>query len=217
MSAPTRTPGLGSGLTPLVVLLALGLALRLIIAYVLVPGSGFGVDLSSFRFWASDLAAHGPWGFYGRGFFVDYTPGYLYVLWLLGLVGQALGGIGDLVKLPAILADAVLAALVYGMAQELGASRRAALLGAGLVLFNPVTWFDSSVWGQVDSVGTIVLVLGVRALWRDRPELATVLATAAAIVKPQLGILLPVVAAVLLRRYLFPTDGRPRDPLRLVT
>ncbi|MGZ6338793.1 MAG: phospholipid carrier-dependent glycosyltransferase, partial [Candidatus Limnocylindrales bacterium] len=217
MSAPTRTPGLGSGLTPLVVLLALGLALRLIIAYVLVPGSGFGVDLSSFRFWASDLAAHGPWGFYGRGFFVDYTPGYLYVLWLLGLVGQALGGIGDLVKLPAILADAVLAALVYGMAQELGASRRAALLGAGLVLFNPVTWFDSSVWGQVDSVGTIVLVLGVRALWRDRPELATVLATAAAIVKPQLDILLPVVAAVLLRRYLFPTDGRPRDPLRLVT
>ncbi|HEX8940123.1 MAG TPA: phospholipid carrier-dependent glycosyltransferase [Candidatus Limnocylindrales bacterium] len=217
MSAPTRRFRPGGGLGPLVVLLALGLALRLIIAYVLAPGSGFGVDVASFRFWANDLATHGPYGFYGRGFFVDYTPGYLYVLWLVGFVGNALGGIGDLVKLPAILADAVLAGLVYRLVLELGASRRAALVGAALVLANPVTWFDSAVWGQVDSVGTIVLLLGLWALWRDQPELATIGAVAAAVVKPQLGILLPIVAAVLLRRALFPPGDRPRDPLRLVS
>ena len=36
-------------------------------------------------FWMGDLAAHGPGGFYERDFFHDYTPGYLYVLWLVGI------------------------------------------------------------------------------------------------------------------------------------
>ncbi len=79
------------------VILALGLALRLIIAYVLLPGSGFGVDRGSFQAWAGELAKGGPGGFYERVSFIDYTPGYLYVLWLIGLVGKAFGGIGDLI------------------------------------------------------------------------------------------------------------------------
>ena len=147
-------------------ILILGLALRLIIAYVLLPGSGFGSDRSTFQAWANDLAAHGPFGFYDRGFFIDYTPGYMYVLWLLGIVGKAFGGLGELIKLPAILADVVLAWLVHSFVIELGGSRRAALLGAILILINPVTWFDSAIWGQVDSVGVIFLLLGVRDLWR---------------------------------------------------
>ena len=68
----------------LLAILAFGLAFRLIIAYVLLPGSGFGTDRASFIGWAEDLAAHGLNGFYGRVSFIDYTPGYLYVLWLLG-------------------------------------------------------------------------------------------------------------------------------------
>ena len=76
---------------PLAVLLALGLALRIIIAYVLLPGSGFKVDLASFAGWAMELAKNGPWGLYDRAIFVDYTPGYLYVLWGLGIVSEATG------------------------------------------------------------------------------------------------------------------------------
>ncbi|HEY6057385.1 MAG TPA: hypothetical protein VIV06_05095, partial [Candidatus Limnocylindrales bacterium] len=180
-ASTTRRP-----LGGILVLLALGLALRVVIAYQL-PGSGFRNDLEAFRFWAGNLAEHGPYGFYERGFFADYTPGYLYVLWFVGIVGQALGGIGDLIKAPPILADLALAWLVHSMVQELGGSRRAALTGAAIVLFSPITWFDSVVWGQVDSVGVVVLLLAVRELWRDRPERATFFGTLAALVKPQLG------------------------------
>ena len=67
-------------------------------------------------------------GFYSRHFFHDYTPGYLYVLWLVGLVGQVVGGVGDLIKVPPILADAALAYLVWSMTLELGGSRWAARL-----------------------------------------------------------------------------------------
>ena len=187
----------------LLAILVIGLAFRLIIAYVLLPGSGFGVDRASFIAWASDLAAHGPSGFYGRVSFIDYTPGYLYVLWLVGTVGSWLGGIGDLIKLPAILADVAVAYLVHQLVVELGGSRRAALLGALLFVVNPVTWFDSAVWGQVDSFGLVFLLLGLRELWRDHPERAAILATVAAVIKPQLGILIPILVGVLLKRHLF--------------
>jgi predicted membrane-bound dolichyl-phosphate-mannose-protein mannosyltransferase len=197
--APTRS---FEAVRALVVILVLGLALRLIIAYVLLPGSGFGVDRGTFQAWAGELAAHGASGFYTRGFFVDYTPGYLYVLWLVGIVGNAIGGIGDLIKLPPILADVAVAWLVHSMVIELGGSPRAARLGAVLFLINPVTWFDSAIWGQVDAFGVVFLLLGLRELWRGRPERASILAAAAAVVKPQLGILVPILAIVLLRRHL---------------
>jgi hypothetical protein len=206
-SAPPRSAGTRDAIPArdatgaLLALIAAGLALRVIIAYLL-PGSGFEVDLNAFKFWAADLAEHGPWGFYERPFFHDYTPGYLYILWGLGYLGQALGGLGDLIKAPAIVADLVLAWLVAGMVRELGGSQRRALGAAALVLFVPITWFDSVVWGQVDSVGVVFLLLGLRALWRNQPERAAFWAVVAAVTKPQLGILVPLVAAVVIARAL---------------
>ena len=219
----------------ILVLLALGLAFRLIIAYLL-PGSGFGVDLQSFRFWADNLADQGLYGFYDRDFFHDYTPGYLYVLWVVGGIGSFFGhGAGDLIKIPPIIGDLALGYLAWSMTKELGGSERAARLGAIFVLFNPVTWFDSVVWGQVDSVGVVFLLLALRELWRDRPERSAILATLAALIKPQLGILIPIVAIVVIRRAFWPRGGygdedapahrgwtsgweeRVRGPIRVVT
>ncbi|HEX4898633.1 MAG TPA: hypothetical protein VFV53_09785, partial [Candidatus Limnocylindrales bacterium] len=179
----------------ILILLALALTFRAIIAYLL-PGSGFANDIGAFQFWASNLFHEGLHGFYERDFLHDYTPGYLYVLWLVGAVGAIFGGVGDLIKIPPIVGDVVLAYLVWSMALELGAGRWAARLGAILVAVNPITWLDSAIWGQVDSVGVIFLLLGLRELWRDRPERAAVLTVVGAMIKPQLGILVPIVAAV---------------------
>jgi len=237
-AAPPRT-GSRDGAVAVLGLLAAGLAFRTIIAYLL-PGSGFSVDLAAFQYWAGNLFGQGLYGFYDRPFFHDYTPGYLYVLWLVGAVsavvhgGAADFGPGDLIKVPPILADAALAWLVWSMARELGASRRSAWIGAFLVIVNPVSWFDSAIWGQVDSVGTLVLLLAVRELWRDRPERSAVLAMLAALIKPQLGIFIPILAAVVIRRALRPTgaygaedppppwtasalERRIRGPVRILT
>lgn len=207
---------------PLGVLLALGLALRLIIAYVLLPGSGFKVDLGSFAGWAMELARNGPWGLYDRPVFVDYTPGYLYVLWGLGLLSQLSGiAIESLLKLPAIAADLALALAIFALAAELGASRRGALAASAVFLLVPITWFDSAVWAQVDSVGTLFLVLAVRELWRGRSERAAILTTIAAIIKPQFGILIPLAAVVIIRRHWVerPDDGSRLGggPVRIAT
>lgn len=206
--APPRSTGLQGAVGAVLIALAIGLAIRLILLYLL-PGSGFGPDLASFRFWANDLATNGLAGFYQRDFFHDYTPGYLYVLWLVGTVGKALGGIGDLIKIPPILADLGIAYLVWSMARELGVRDRLAVVAALVVAVNPVFWFDNVVWGQVDSFGVLFLMLGLRSLWRDQPERAAIFAVIAAVVKPQLGILIPVVAIVTIRRALRPV---PKDP-----
>ena len=92
--APTRTTWTRDGIGAIVAVLALGFVFRIIIAQ-LNPGSGFGVDLASFQFWARNLGSEGLHGFYERPFFHDYTPGYLYVLWLVGTVGNAMGNIAQ--------------------------------------------------------------------------------------------------------------------------
>ena len=66
-------------------ILAIALVFRLMMAYGFdaLRGSGFKSDLDLFRFWADNLGKQGPFGFYDRDFFADYTPGYLYALWLV--------------------------------------------------------------------------------------------------------------------------------------
>jgi C-terminal four TMM region of protein-O-mannosyltransferase/Dolichyl-phosphate-mannose-protein mannosyltransferase len=220
-AAPSRSTGTQGAVGAVLVVLALGLALRLIIAYLL-PGSGLHNDLGAFRFWAGELAAHGPWGFYDRDFLHDYTPGYMYVLWLVGLVGQAVGGVGDLIKVPPVIADLAIGWLAWSMVRELGGRERVALAAAFVAVVNPISWFDSVVWGQVDSFGVVFMLLGLRELWRDRPERAAVWTVVAAIIKPQLGILVPLVAVVTIRRALRPEGGfgdpeRTGRPIRILT
>ena len=198
------------------ILMAIGLVFRLILAYGIegLRGSGFGADLGLFNYWADTLRQFGPWGFYSNASYADYTPGYLYALWPIGYLREIAGTIGvgpgivdGLIKLPAIVTDILLGYLVASMALELGVSRRRALIAAAVVIFNPVTWFDSVIWGQVDSFGTVFLLLGVRELWRGRMERSAVIAVIAALIKPQLAILVPIVAVVAIRRALWPAGG----------
>lgn len=227
--------------TPALILLLLGaLALRLVVAYVLFPDSGFSSDIGSYTAWALAMADHGPAGFYGA-VWSDYPPAYLWVLWPIGIVGQALGGdaTGELIKLPAIAVDIVVGLLLYRVV--LGwtwPGRRAqalALLAAAAWLFNPVTFYDSALWGQTDSIGALVLLCAVAALIRGNSEGAAGLLALAALVKPQFGVVLaPLVVATLLHRHLFRAGSGPRvrpwapaglaawlareqGPLRLVT
>ncbi len=208
------TGGAADVLPAIVVLLALGLFLRVIIAYVLLPGSGFPVDLNAFQYWANDIAQHGPVGFYERQGFIDYPPVYLA---LLAVISFVMGGsIGEGIKLIPMLADLGLAALVYYMAVELGASTWRATIVAVVILVNPITWINSAIWGQADAVGSIFLLLGLRELLKDRRETAAALAVVSVLTKMQLGILAVLVGVVILRRSLFPKEGEA-DPMRVLT
>ncbi len=82
-------------------LLGGGLALRLVLAFVVFPHADYAGDLGQFWQWAQALAANGPGSFCASVPSANYPPVYLYVLWLLGTLGNP-----DLLKLPAAAAAA---------------------------------------------------------------------------------------------------------------
>ena len=128
-------------------------------------------------------------------------------------VAPSLTLLSDLdLKAPAILADLAdrLAGLVDGPRTRRPPTAWRSRPPSSTVI-NPVSWFDSVLWGQVDSFGVVFLLLGLRELWRDRPERAAILTVIAALIKPQLGILIPIVAVVTIRRALC---ARPTMPTR---
>jgi Gpi18-like mannosyltransferase len=204
--------------------IAVGIVLRLIMAGVLFPGSGLRNDIGSFGGWAIRMATLGPGGFYGAGF-ADYPPGYMYVLWGLGEIGQFLkpflNGLDittGLVKIPGIFADAGVAWMLFIYARRFAgaesgdlAGQRLGAIAAALFMLNPGPIFNSAIWGQMDSVGTLVILGGLYALARGWTEAASLAAVVALLIKFQFGWLIPIVMVVGLKRHIL---GRSADPAR---
>jgi dolichyl-phosphate-mannose-protein mannosyltransferase len=178
-------------------LLAAALLLRL--ALIRLPG--FSADVSCFSAWSDALAQRGPWRFYGS-LWCDYPPLYLYALWALGGLRALLpGAVGPLLlKLPPILADLALGALLYKWALPSGAKR--ARLVAAFWLLNPAVWLVSAVWGQADAVVALLLCAGLRLATRPKREpAAAALVALAALTKPQALLLLPLLGLWALRSW----------------
>jgi hypothetical protein len=204
-----------------VLVLAAALVLRALIAWVWWPQSGFFLDLDLFVGWARVLNTNG-WGQFYRpdpGYFIAYPPAYLPVVSAIGWIDQAwvaaTGGgqiLLGLLKLPPMLADIGTAGLLAAITSRI-LGPRAMVPAAALFAFNPAVIFDSAVYGQNDSVGTLLVVASIYALIRDRTELAAALAVLAALLKFQFGFLIPIVLVVGLRRHL----GTGGSPVRVLT
>ena len=149
----------------LLALIGGGLLLRLFLVYVSSRWHGFSGDVYAYAGWTRGLIEVGPRDFY-ETFGSDYPPGYLYVLWILGKVDQAVAYLAhaDLmrvivgsIKIPPILLDAGVGLMIYSIVRRWFAdgisSEKTALAAAAIYTFNPVVCYDSAIWGQTDSVG----------------------------------------------------------------
>ena len=79
-----------------------------------------------------------------------------------------------LLKLPAILADLGISLVIFKVVKEITRDRKRAFFGMLFYLFNPITIFLSSVWGQSESLvafsGLLSFVFLVyRKLWLSIP------------------------------------------------
>ncbi len=217
MSADDRAGPVLRGVPALALLLAAGLVLRLVLAFVVAPGEGLAADLTLFTKWALTMAQSGPGTFYQQAGTDSYPPVWLFLLWPIGIVGKGLAAISGapatdvvrvLVKLPPVVAD-VLVALTVAREVRARAGERAGLVAAALFLFVPLTWYDSAIWGQMDAIGTGILLAALLFLVRGWSEAATVAAVLAILTKPQYAIVLAVLGPVLLRRHLLRIGSGP--------
>ena len=168
--------------------IALGLVLRLLV----FRGQGFPSDVGTFMAWAERMADGGPGAFYAPGYFSDYPPGFLYVLWAVGALfdGEALRLV---VKALSVPADIALALGIARLVRPRAGLYTAAAAG-GAWMLQPGVIFAGPYWGQVDAWGTLPFMAALVAAGHGRWALAGALAGVAGMVKPQFGLVAVVVA-----------------------
>ncbi len=170
---------------------------------IAVGHEGFVNDIALFKHWAKLAVDNGLAGLYSGDVFLDYPPGYVYVLFGLGKFHQwfhiAYSSSLSLIlfKLPAIIADLIAAWLIYHAASKKMDGKAAVLLSA-LYVFNPFIWTDSAAWGQVDSIFSLFLVWSIIKMTERRIVAASILFAITALIKPQAFIFMPVLLLMLL-------------------
>jgi Gpi18-like mannosyltransferase len=183
----------------ILVVLVAGLVVRLLLATF----PGFGIDVGTFQFWSNQMAADGPWDFYEGDFFIDYAPGYLYILWLIGELHQIFTFSNSqyeyVLKLPSIVADIASIYLLYLFLDN--QNMRIRIIAALVYALFPASLFIGAVWGQVDSLLAFFLLLSAYLIAKDRPVWGAVAFVAAFLVKPLAIAVLPFLAFWIMKTY----------------
>lgn len=176
-------------------LLLSALALRLLWGYF---SQGFTSDIDTFKAWAYALDRTGLSQIYGRSdLFLDYPPGYLYILLLSEKLRRLLDIPFDaasytlLLKLPSLLADLICGALLLWLGKRKLGEKPALLLSAAY-LFCPVALVNSARWGQVDSFCTAILFCSVLLLYKEWYVPSALLYGLSIACKPQMLIFAPM-------------------------
>ncbi|MBP1993499.1 glycosyltransferase family 39 protein [Paenibacillus eucommiae] len=172
------------------ILILIGLGLRIALAPIWM---GYDTDVKTFMAWADHATAIGLPGLYGNpDYFMDYPPGYMYVLYVVGLVHKTLAlqwGSGAsliLFKLPAMLSDLVISYVLFTMAWGRASFNKLQCLGiAALYAFNPAVLVNSAIWGQVDAFFMIFVLWALLLQQKGRLVQASILLAVAILIKPQ--------------------------------
>ncbi len=203
------------GLLPLLLCtLGLALAVRLALGFLV---DGYPTDINCWKLWSLRMAEAGPLRFYTDGYFCDYPPGYMYVLWVVGGIANLFRLTLDsraftlLVKLPAIAADILCGLVLYRMLKGPYGARKAIVLSA-LYLFNPAVLVNSAAWGQIDAILVLFLLLCLEGYMHGRMMRASLWYAVAVLVKPQALMFGPLLLFVFVQGIL---EDRGRGWLRL--
>jgi len=154
--------------------------------------NAFGIDMNSFKAWSMTLVERGMVNFYSANW-CDYPPGYMYVLWLTGLLYklfdpylQFTNGnlLTVLIKLTPAIADVLASYLIYLILKPL-TTPEIARRGAIIYAFNPVMIFLSGVWGQIDGVAVCLLLLTTYLLEQNSFIASGIVGSLTVIIKPQ--------------------------------
>ena len=166
----------------------IGLLAALAVRIACTVVEGYQVDVNCFLAWGNMMATDGPVNFYQPDRFCDYTPAYLYVLGLNGLVARLFTQRWAQVlvyKTVPMLCDLIMAVLVYCFARERRLSRNQAGLAGLMIAFNPAIIINSAAWCQMDSVLALGLMLVAWLAIRRKWAAALPVYVLCALIKPQ--------------------------------
>lgn len=185
----------------LIILILLGLLVRL--PLIFLPGFKFDVD--AWFAWAIRLNQVNFSQFYSDQIWTNYTPGFLYILKLLGFIKSLLQINDDnfylVLKIPSIISEVILGIFLYQ--QIVKRSLIWARLSAMLIFFNPAFIFNSSIWGQIDGLLSLIFVISIYFLNKRKIILSSIFLGLGFLIKPQTIALVPVFILFLVKNFSF--------------
>lgn len=187
----------------------------LLIRIILIPVAFHG-DLYNNLSWGNALVKYGPVNYYERTVWDHSAPNQppLYILvfgasmWVEQSIGRIIAYLNSnvgifpssmvwfwqnngkiiLLKLPSIIADLGIGWVIYLI------SRKEKL--TYLWLFNPLTFYNSSIWGQTDSIVNLLGLISIYFLLKKRLIPSVLFIVASLLFKGSLTIFLPVLIIV---------------------
>ncbi len=146
--------------------------------------------------WYQHILQHGRWHSI-EGSYANYNPPYLYLLSLFSFLD---GWVPAVVVLKLVEVPGVLAAGVIGwsIGRVVGASQRRAVLVGCLVALSPELIVNTLLWGQVDILYSVFLMLTLRLLLTRNWNWAMAMFGVALAIKLQAAIAGVTIAALLL-------------------
>jgi len=188
------------------ILVSLILFFALILRLYLSQFGGYELDINHFTTWSREVYNNGFSNFY-QNTGSDYPPFYIYILWIVGAINNFISGdIFSLIilKVPAIIADLATALLIFLIVRKY-TTFETSLLSMILYVFNPAIIYNSTIWGQVDSVYTFFLIFAVYEFISKRPTSSAILFGISILTKPQSLVLLPLFIILIIQKYSFRT------------
>lgn len=182
-----------------ILIIVLGFLIRIFFASL----PGFKIDVDLWFFWAERLVSTGFANFYTGNVFTTYPPGFLYLFGILGVMKNFFNidnsSFYFMLKLPFMIVDIIIAVFVYRLLlkQSIGWAR----IALSFLMFNPATIFNSAIWGQLDSLLLLIIVLSVFALSQKKIILSSILFGTGLLFKPQAVALAPVFGVYLIRDF----------------
>ena len=184
----------------IIFLLFIGLILRVILANL----EGFKIDVDAWFAWALRINEVGFANFYSSQIWTNYTPGYLYVLGLLGFIKNLFSLDSSffylLLKIPSILSELILGVFIYRLSSQ-HFNERISIFLSSLVFLNPAFIFNSAIWGQIDGLLSLFMVFSIYYLIQKNLILSSVFFSIALLIKPQALAITPVFFLYLVKNF----------------
>lgn len=171
-----------------------------ILRLYLSQNNGYTLDINWFESWSKDVYTNGFASFYANTN-SDYPPLYVYILWIIGAV-SSIFNIDFLIlnKIPSFCADIITGYVIFLIAIKY-TDFKTALISMSFYVFNPAIIYDSAIWGQVDSIYTLFLLLAVKEFISGKSIISSAFFTLSILMKPQSIVLVPLFIILGFKKY----------------
>lgn len=190
----------------LVAVFIIGIIIRIVLALTPLQCSG---DVNIFKYWGDMSVSEGFTDTYiTLKDSIDYPPLYVYVLyaasWIKDLFADS--GYQDiiyslLIKMTPIIADCIIGLFIYKICNKKMRTEWKVFAVAAWLL-NPVVIIDSAVWGQVDSVLALFVLLSVYYGYQKKFLWSGLWLGIGVMLKPQAIIVSPIIFFMLVKYFI---------------